>query len=199
MSEPTDSDVINASRSDPERFRLIYERHYTAVHGYLQRRVGTDLADDLAADVFVQAFGARERYDLARASAAPWLFGIATNLLRHHWRRERRQLRAFARTGVDPLTSEVEAAENRIHAARLAPVLARALASLRRGERDVLLLHVWADLSQAEVAEVLELPEGTVRSRLSRARRRMREQISASGQVTAGPTNDGIGAKSGRT
>jgi RNA polymerase sigma factor (sigma-70 family) len=137
-----------------------------------------------------------ERF-LERPSAAPWLFGIATNLLRHHWRRERRQLRALARSCVDPVVSEADAAVSRVDAARAAPILARGLASLKRGERDVLLLHVWAELSQAEVAEALELPEGTVRSRLSRARRQMREQISASGQETAGPAGDDIGAKSG--
>ncbi len=137
-----------------------------------------------------------ERF-LERPSAAPWLFGIATNLLRHHWRRERRQLRALARSCVDPVVSEADEAVSRVDAARAAPTLARGLASLKRGERDVLLLHVWAELSQAEVAEALELPEGTVRSRLSRARRRMREQISASGQETAGPAGDDIGAKSG--
>lgn len=198
MSGPSDSSLIDASRSDPERFRLVYERHYSAVHGYLQRRVGVDLADDLAADVFVQAFRSRDRYDLIRPSAAPWLFGIATNLIRHHWRRERRQMRAFARTGADPVVTEIGEVVSRIDASRVAPTLARALASLKRGDRDVLLLHVWADLSQAEVAEALGLPEGTVRSRLFRARKHVREQISACGQVTAEPAKDDRGARSGR-
>lgn len=183
MSEPSDGEVIAASRANPERFGLIFERHHAAVLAYLRRRVGASEATDLAAETFVTAFRTRARYDVERESARTWLFGIATNLLRHHWRREGRRLRAYARTGSDPVASGLEDAEDRVDAGRAGPKLARALASLPRVERDVLLLHVWADLAQTEIAEALEIPIGTVYSRLSRARARIREGISASGKV----------------
>lgn len=189
MSEPSDGEVIAASWTNPARFGLIFERHHGAVHHYLQRRVGLDEADDLAAATFVTAFRSRSRYNAERRDARAWLFGIATNLLRHHWRRERRRLRAYARSGIDPIAPDIEEAHDRVDAERAGPRLASALASLSRAQRDVLLLHAWADLSDAEIAEALDVPLGTVRSRLSRARDRIREQISPSGQQQGKATN----------
>lgn len=182
VPEPSDAVLIAASRSDPERFGLIFERHHAAILSYLRRRVGPQEAADLAAETFVTAFRTRARYEVEHEGARPWLFGIATNLLRHHWRRERRRLRAYARTGRDPVESGIEEAEDRADAERAWPRLARALASLPRAEREVLLLHVWADLSQTEIAQALEIPVGTVYSRLSRARARIREGLLPSGK-----------------
>jgi hypothetical protein len=90
----TDAEAIGSP--DPRRFELVFERHFDSIHRYLARRVGRDLADDLAAETFAVAFKSRRRYDAARADARPWLYGIASNLLRHHRRREERQLRAYA-------------------------------------------------------------------------------------------------------
>ena len=93
----SDAQIIAASRVEPLVFAAVFDRHYDAVHRYLARRVGSDLADDLAAETFTTAFDVRRRYDTARPDARPWLFGIATNLLRHHHRGEARRLRAYAR------------------------------------------------------------------------------------------------------
>src|SRR5450759_986183 len=82
----SDAQVIAASRVEPRVFAAVFDRHYDAVHRYLARRVGSDLADDLAADTFTTAFDARRRYDTTHPDARPWLFGIATNILRHHHR-----------------------------------------------------------------------------------------------------------------
>lgn len=183
MSAPSDGEVIAASTRDPARFGLIFERHHSTIYSYLRHRVGRDEAADLAAETFVKAFHARARYDVERENARPWLFGIATNLLRHHGRRERRRLAAYARTRSDPVPSAIEEAEDRVDAERAGPQLARALASLSGDEREVLLLYVWADLSQKEIADALAIPVGTVYSRLSRSRQRMREGISPSGKV----------------
>jgi RNA polymerase sigma factor (sigma-70 family) len=182
LKEPSDGELIAASRRDPRRFGLIFERHHADIHAYLRRRLGPEEADDLAAETFVRAFHARHRYDPERQSAKPWLFGIATNLLRRHWRRERRQLRAYARTGIDPVISASEEIENRLDASGAGPALASALASLPRGEREVLLLRAWAGLTDLEIAQAQGIRLGTVHSRLSRARRRMREAIRASGK-----------------
>src|SRR5205823_13591385 len=116
----------------------------------------------------------------------PWLYGIAANLLRHHWRKERRMLRAYARSGSDlALGQEDEANVERADAQAQKPVLAEALAEIRPSEREVLLLHAWAELTDAEIAEALSLPIGTVKSRLSRARERLRNRLAASRQPAA--------------
>jgi RNA polymerase sigma factor (sigma-70 family) len=192
LTEPTDSDAIAASIGDGERFALIFDRHFEAIHGFLHRRVGRDAADELAAETFAEAFRRRDVYDAARADVRPWLFGIAVNLLRHHVRTERRQLLAYARTGNDPvLHSETEAVEARVDADAARRQLALGLASLRTGDRDVLLLYAWADLGYQEISQALRIPIGTVRSRLHRARRRVRELLEASGQPFVEPLDEG--------
>jgi RNA polymerase sigma factor (sigma-70 family) len=181
----SDAQIIAASRADPLAFATVFDRHYDAVHRYLARRVGSDLADDLAAETFTEAFDARLRFDLACSNARPWLFGIATNLLRHHRRSEARRLSAYARvkraTDTDDTFGRVEA---RLDAQRAGPLIAAAVKRLSVDERDVVLLFAWADLRYEEIAVALRIPIGTVRSRLHRARFRLRELISDSGQYT---------------
>jgi RNA polymerase sigma-70 factor (ECF subfamily) len=183
--EPTDAEVIAASLTHEARFGEVFERHFAAIDRYLARRIGAALADDLAAETFVVAFRSRARFDPAASSdARPWLYGIAANLLRRHWRTERRRLRAYARTGVDPILElDTDAIERRIDAAAFGPALAGALASLSVSDREILLLFAWAELGYDEIAEALGVPVGTVRSRLSRARARIRELLSPNGQV----------------
>jgi RNA polymerase sigma factor (sigma-70 family) len=172
-----DSAAIAASIANPASFAVIFDRHFNAIHGYLQRRIGRDLADELSAQAFLIAFAQRARYDTARLDARPWLFGIATNLLRRHRRQELRQLRAYARTGVDPLLDPFDGIEARLDASGKRPGLAGALGRMPADELNVLLLYAWADLSYAEIAQTLDIPAGTVRSRLSRARGRIRELL----------------------
>jgi RNA polymerase sigma factor (sigma-70 family) len=179
----SDARIIAASASDPQLFALIFERHYDAVFSYVGRRVGQEIADELAAETFLVAFRARQRYDAARPIARPWLLGIATNLLRHHHRTEVRRFRAYARLErPGPSAGDFDRADARLDAARARPYLLRALADLSREERDAVLLLAWADLSYDEIAHALGIPIGTVRSRLHRARVRMRELLAASGQ-----------------
>lgn len=174
-----DGETIAESIRTPASFGAIFDRHYDVVHGYLQRQVGPDLADELASQAFLVAFDKRDRFECERPSARPWLFGIATNLLRHHQRGFRRQLRAYERTGVDPVVDAFDGLEARVDAAEMGRELAAALAQLSDEEREVLLLYAWADLTYTEIAEVLGLPVGTVRSRLHRARGRVRELLQA--------------------
>jgi DNA-directed RNA polymerase specialized sigma24 family protein len=83
-------------------FDAAFAAEFGPLYGYLRRRVGADAAEDLAAATFATAYPSWERVDLFRP-VRPWLYGIAANLVRHHWRKERRMLRAYARTGVDPV------------------------------------------------------------------------------------------------
>lgn len=172
-----DSDAISASTATPDDFAEIFDRHFDAVHAYLQRRIGRDLADELSAETFLIAFDNRARYDVSRPDARPWLFGIATNLLHHHHRHEMRQLRAYARSAADPILDAFDGVDARIDASSIRRELVDALTDVPAEELDALLLFAWADFSYTEIAEALEIPVGTVRSRLSRARARIRPAL----------------------
>jgi RNA polymerase sigma-70 factor (ECF subfamily) len=167
----TDAQAIGASLADPEAFATLFDRHFDAVHAYVQRRVGPDLADEVAAETFTRAFDRRARYDVSRDDARPWLLGISANLMRRHWRSERRRLDAYARSAGATPGAEL--------ALPLASELAHALRSLPRREREPLLLLAWADLTYDEIAFALGIPIGTVRSRIARARRRLRGRLGA--------------------
>jgi RNA polymerase sigma factor (sigma-70 family) len=170
--EPILSDVecLTLSLGEPRAFELIFERHFPAVHRYLRRRAGPDVADDLAAETFALAF---ERRASCRASGStlPWLYGIATNLLRRCWRDERTQLRAYGRSGVDRAVEHTEETAARIDSATLHARLAEALEAMPRRQRDALLLYALADLSYEEIALALDVPLGTVRTWVHRARK----------------------------
>ena len=180
-AEPTDAQVLAGPR---EGFGLLFERYSGILYGYCARRVGADLAEDLVAETFLTAFERRDGFDQAAPTAQPWLVGIVTNLLRNHLRTEKRAWKALARTGADPLDGAARVTDGladrvgeRVDAAVSTRALAGALAAMPRGHRDVLLLHVWSGLTYTELAEALDLPIGTVRSRLSRARARLRSAL----------------------
>jgi len=183
LSQTDDAAVIRRSIAEPHLFTLVYERHAAALHRYAARRIGPDAADDVVAETFLAAFRRRNRYDLSRPAAGPWLYGIASNLIARHRRAEVRMYRAYARTGVDPLPGSVPQADveaevdARVDAAGHRPALAGALARLAARDRDVLLLIAWGELSYNEVAQALGIPVGTVRSRLNRARRQVQAAL----------------------
>ncbi|MGP4021507.1 RNA polymerase sigma factor [Saccharopolyspora sp. 5N708] len=170
-----DAAIIQRSMQDSDRFAAIFDRHAAAIHRYLARRIGPELADDLVADTFLAAFGNRERYDLGRRDARPWLYGIATKLVSQHRRAEERAYRH--RGAVVPTTDEACHAERvatQVTAQAMGQQLGAALAALSQRDRDVLLLIAWEDLTYDEVAAALKIPVGTVRSRLNRARKKTR-------------------------
>ena len=109
----------------------------------------------------------------------PWLYGIATNLLHHQRRAERRQLHAYSRSGVDRWVACEDEADARVDGAALDARLAGALAAMRPRERDALLLYALADLSYEEVALALDVPVGTVRTWLHRARATAQRELEA--------------------
>jgi RNA polymerase sigma-70 factor (ECF subfamily) len=177
-SADDDAAAIRDSVSDPERFGVLVRRHAPAIQRYVRRRIGGESADDVVAETFLAAFRQRDRYRADGRDCLPWLYGIATRLVSRHRRTELKQLRLLARTGADPVTEpftdQVDAAVT-ADAARMR--LAAALAALPASQRDALLLLVWADLTYDEIARATGAPLGTVQSRISRARRRLREQL----------------------
>lgn len=181
-----DRAAIAASIEHPERFAELFDRYATTIHRYLARRTGAIGVDDLLSDVFRIAFDRRHTFDLSRTSARPWLYGIAGNVIRDHRRREQRRLRsltaAATSTRVTTDGDEWDRADARLDAAAAGPALAIALAELSVEDRETLLLHVVERLPYAEVAAALEIPVGTVRSRINRARRQLRELLPVPGQ-----------------
>lgn len=175
---PPDATVIKDSLREPEQFAVIFHRYFTEIHRYIARRAGVPLADDVAAEVFLTAFARRQRFDLTCPSARPWLYGIATNLVGAHLRQERRFYRMVARGEARGIAAnEEEEIVDRLTAAAVRPAIASALATLGRGERDVLMLVSIAELSYEEVAQALGIRYGTVCSRLNRARKRLRAAL----------------------
>jgi RNA polymerase sigma-70 factor (ECF subfamily) len=162
-------------------FAAAFRAEYAPLHRYLRRRVGAAAADDLAAETFAVAYARWRTFDSSRP-LRPWLYGIASNLAQHHWRSERRKLLAYARTGVDPVAEELDDALGRVDSNGRRRQLAATLAELRGEDRDILLLHAWAELTDAEIADALALPIGTVKSRLHRTRERVRNRLEATGQ-----------------
>jgi RNA polymerase sigma-70 factor (ECF subfamily) len=191
--QPIDGEAISASLAEPRAFGVIFERHFSAIHGYLRRRLDRQLADELASQTFLVAFDRRAHFDPRRHESRPWLFGIATNLARNHRRREVRELRAIAELAPEPVLG-IDGVESRIDAERLRGRLAQALADLPPEEADALLLFAWAELGQPEIADALDVPLGTVKSRISRARQRLQgalELAPAAEPATSNPTVHG--------
>jgi len=177
-SAADDAAVIESSWLEPERFAVLFDRHAPHIHRYLARRAGRQVADDLVAETFLTAFAKRDRYDLGYSDARPWLYGIATNLVGQHRRDDARQYRIMQGAVAEP---EVPDHADRVAAGVTAQatraLLEAALTALPAGDRDVLLLIAWEQLTYQEVSRALDIPAGTVRSRLHRARTKVRQVL----------------------
>lgn len=174
---PTDSEIIEASAEDPAAFEQIFDRHFDPIARYLRGQVGPDDGDELVGEVFLIAFRRRADFDLARPSAKPWLFGVAGNLVRSRRGAVRKQAEIAARLDRAPEHDRTSEIERRVDARAARPELLDALANLPPQEREALLMFSWGELTYAEIAEALEVELGTVRSRISRARTRMQQQL----------------------
>lgn len=166
----SDGDLIIGSLDDPHVFEQVVTSLGPRVHAYLARR-SPQHADDLLSEVWLEAFGTRRQYDASRGTASAWVFGVARHVLVAH-------LRRAGRSHAGPASEDVhaedwDAVDRRLDAAGLAPVLRAALAALPAEEREVLLLVAWEQLTPSEAAAALDIPAGTARSRLHRARTRI--------------------------
>ncbi|NUT33929.1 MAG: RNA polymerase sigma factor [Hamadaea sp.] len=172
----------------PDDLAGMFDRYARDLLRYCAQRVGSDLAEDVVAETFLIAHEKRDRFDPKRGDLLPWLYGIATNVLRRHRRVERQTLRTLARVGAELKdTDGVESGERRsverLDAARLVGRVGRALAALPRRQRDVLLLYALAELEYAEIAAALSIPLGSVQSSLHRARTKIRAAIAETGGI----------------
>lgn len=172
---PDDAEHMLRSRTDAGSFAALYDRYAAELYRYAYQRVGAQTAEDLVADTFLAAFQRRASYDPSREVARPWLYGILTRKLARHYRTEKARYRAVARSAPETVVDSVDdRIAARVTAAGLRAPLAAALGRLSSGDRDVLLLVAWCGFSYDEVASALDIPVGTVRSRLHRARRKVR-------------------------
>lgn len=176
MTTTTDAQLLAQARTTPAAFETLVIRHHDVIYRYVARRLGPNTAEDVVSEVFTTAYAIRSRYDADRPDARPWLFGIATNMIRRHRKHEAQVLDAYARTGVHP-----ELPDAPHHDDELGPALAAALGAMRREHRDVLLLHAIADLSYEDIAVAMDVPIGTVRGWLSRARAVAARELAARG------------------
>lgn len=182
IASATDAAVIAASGADPERFAVIFDRHADEIHRYAARRLGRQAAADVVSDVFLAAFRNRGRYRPDRTDARPWLYGITSKVISQHLRSEGRRAQVLAATPAPP-PDEFPADDitDRITAERLRPAMLGVLSRLSPADRELVLLVAWAELSYEQAAQALEIPIGTVRSRLHRIRAKVRITIGSVG------------------
>lgn len=198
-SVSTDNDIIRRSRASPAAFGELYDRHASVIYRYAARRAGDFAADDVTSETFLVAWEQLQTYDLDRDDARPWLFGIATNLLRRHHRAEAKVLKtaakAASRESVADTSDRIAA---QVDAVVTTGRIAGTLKSMPAIDRETLLLYAWADLTYEGIAVAMDIPVGTVRSRLNRARRTLRTQLNLEmpdetendhGRLTAAPRN----------
>ena len=167
-----DAQLIARSVNDPRAFEALFDRHYRRIHRFCSARAGANAADDLASETFVIAFRRRGDYNEAFPDALPWLYGIAINVLRAVRRRE-----LLSRRATDHELRALEADETDSAAIGGSGALSTALRGLSERDRDLIVLFAWAGLTYEQLGETLGIPVGTVRSRLSRVRERLRREL----------------------
>lgn len=155
---------------------MLYDKYARMIYRYAFRRAGESAAEDVMAETFLVAFERRDSFDHAWTDARPWLFGIATNLLRRHHRTEAKILKILAKSsGRNAHADSTERIVEQLDAVAATSALAVVLRKLSPVDRECILLYAWAELSYEDIAQATNVPIGTVRSRLNRARRILRE------------------------
>lgn len=168
----SDAELISQARNDPDAFGELYRRHARAVYAWFRARTDSTSASELTAETFAQAALSLRRFrDEARGSAAPWLFGIARNLLRRFYERESVERRARTKLGMPIRSYELDVDEivSSVDAERAASAVASALDELPATQRDALELRVVHELPYEAVASRLGCSEVAARIRVTRA------------------------------
>ncbi len=184
MVEPSDEELwARATEGDEQSFGLLYRRHAHTLYNFCFRRTADwAFAEDLTSIVFLEAWRQRGRVQVDARGLLPWLYGVATNLLRRRVRQRLRRDAAFARVlpteKADDFSEDVAA---RLDDEQRMREILGLMERLPLVDQEVLVLFAWQGLTYEETAVALGIPVGTVRSRLSRARYRLRELTTSSG------------------
>jgi len=181
----SDAIIIARSLVEPQAFEEIFSRHYRTIYRYVARRLGRDTADEITSEVFLRAFDGRSRYEQIRESCVPWLYGIASNVCRTTARSRFREANAVRR--LEAVASAPDQAESiawRLDAQEAVSKsgLIDCINALNVDEREMLYLLAFTELSYREIAEAMGVPTGTVKSRLSRTRAKLREPFERLGE-----------------
>ncbi len=190
-----EADLDRAKRGDRDAMARIVDTHYDAVFRFCARRIGPDLAPDAAQETFLTAQKRLKSFE-GCSSLATWLFGIAHNHCRNLSRKRKMETQlggAWGTSNVDGDGGVADSAPSRIHRPTSESegalidrhMLQAALAKLSPEHRDAVLLHEVEGLTYDEVAEVLGVPAGTVKSRLHYAFLNLRSSLLGQGEVTA--------------
>ena len=171
---------------DPAAFDALFDAFAGAVHRHATRWTGNpSAAEDVVSLTFLEAWRLHEKLLPEGGSVLPWLLGIATNVLRNTGRAARRHREAMQRLPAPPPEPDfADGLVDRMHDATRVAAAHRALGQLRRQDREVFLLCVWSGLDYASAAEALGVPVGTVRSRLFRAREKLRRLVAADPELS---------------
>ncbi|MFI6758025.1 RNA polymerase sigma factor [Micromonospora sp. NPDC050417] len=173
---------VRVRAGDPDAFRELFDGHARTVYNHAYRLIGNwSTAEDVVSLTFLEAWRLRERVDVTADSGSlrPWLLGIATNVARNVRRAARRHDVALARLSPEVEPDFADEVGNRVDDHERLALVRAAMVALRKPEREVLALCVWSGLDYAEAAVALDVPVGTVRSRLSRARKKLTKLVAA--------------------
>ncbi|REE98328.1 RNA polymerase sigma factor [Thermomonospora umbrina] len=179
LQTPTDAELWHRARDgDRTAFGTLFDRHSRAIYNYCFRRTADwSAAEDLTSVVFLETWRRRAHVRMEGDSMLPWLYGVATHVVHNHRRSLRRHRAALDRLPRPPDPSDgADDAAERLDAERRMRRVMATIRRLPRRDQEVLALCVWEGLGYAEAAEALGVAVGTVRSRLARARERLREQ-----------------------
>jgi RNA polymerase sigma-70 factor, ECF subfamily len=179
--QASDESLFRASAmGDQHAFSELYERHARTIYNYLFRRLADwSEAEDLTAVVFLEAYRRRKEVVVIEGKLLPWLYGIATNVLRNRRRALWRHRDLITQLAGAPASTAPDASARAEAAEQMRSVLER-VATLPRRQQDVVALCLWSGLTYEEAAAALGVPAGTVRSRLARARATLTELDSPS-------------------
>ncbi|MFI1012291.1 RNA polymerase sigma factor [Streptomyces sp. NPDC020965] len=176
MDSPLNERVRSGDRA---AFAEIFDQHARVVYAHAVRTTGDwALAEDVMSLTFLEAWRLRGKLREDVRSVRGWLLGIATNVIRNTTRTARRHRAAMSRLPPPEVLPDFsDEVVGRMANEQHLSAAARALKRLKKGEREVFTLVVWSGLGYAATAEALGIPVGTVRSRLSRAREKLRRLV----------------------
>jgi RNA polymerase sigma factor (sigma-70 family) len=178
-SESSDARLwARACAGDRTAFGDLFVRHANRVHNYCFRRTGVwALAEDATSQTFMDTWRRRSTIDVGE-SLLPWLFTVANNVCRNADRGRRRHKNLLAKVPApDVVADHADEVAARVDDERQMQRVLAALRTLKRADQDVVAMCDWEGLSYSEVAAALGVPIGTVRSRLSRARARLKDLL----------------------